>query len=110
MMCDDVAGFAFSDEETKAAMREVDKKHNYVLDPHGAVGYLALKEFQKKNPCTGIILETAHPTKFVEDVEQILGRQIPIPQRLADLTNKEKHAVLMSTEFQDFKNWMLETL
>jgi len=109
MMRDEVIGFAFSDEETKAAMCEVDKKYNYVLDPHGAVGYLALKEFQKKNSCAGIILETAHPAKFVEDVEQILGRKIPVPERLAALEHKPKNAVKMPTDYRSFKDWLLNT-
>lgn len=109
MMRDDIAGFAFSDEETRAAMREVDRKYNYVLDPHGAVGYLALKELQKKNSCAGIILETAHPAKFVEDVEQILGREIPVPERLSELENKQKHAVNMAADYASFKYWLLNT-
>ena len=107
MMRDDIVGFAFSDEETKAVMREVDKRYNYVLDPHGAVGYLALKEFQKKNSCAGIVLETAHPAKFVEDVEQILGRKIPVPERLAELESKSKNAVKMSADYASFKDWLL---
>ncbi|GAB4498214.1 MAG: threonine synthase [Saprospiraceae bacterium] len=107
MMCDDITGFAFSDEETRAAMREVDGKYNYVLDPHGAVGYLALKEFQKKNSCVGIILETAHPAKFVEDVAQILGRNISVPERLAALEHKPKNAISMAADYAFFKDWLL---
>lgn len=108
MMREDVVGFAFSDEETKEAIREVDKRYNYVLDPHGAVGYLALREYQKQNACTGIVLETAHPAKFVEDVEMILGRKIVIPERLAALANKEKNAVRMQPDYASFKEWLLQ--
>jgi threonine synthase len=110
MMRDDIMGFAFSDEETMVAMREVDKKYNYVLDPHGAVGYLALKEFQKKNACAGIVLETAHPAKFAEDVEQILGREIPVPERLSEVENKQKNTVSMVAEYASFKSWLLQSV
>ncbi len=109
IMRKDIVGFAFLDEETRAAMREVDGKYNYVLDPHGAVGYLALKEFQKKNSCVGIILETAHPAKFIEDVEQILGRSITLPKPLAELENKPKNAVKMTSDYPSFKEWLLQT-
>lgn len=107
MMREDVVGFSFSDEETRAAMRNVDEQFGYVLDPHGTVGYLALKEYQKENACLGLVLETAHPAKFVEEVEQILERKISIPARLADLENKEKRAITITPEYGVFKNWLL---
>ena len=82
-MKDNIKGYAYDDEATKKAMIEVFKKYNYVIDPHGAVGYLALKEYQKTTDAIGIVLETAHPAKFLDDVEGILKQKIDIPERLA---------------------------
>ena len=77
------------------------------MDPHGAVGYLALKEYQQKNRHTcGVILETAHPSKFLDDVERILGKKVEIPQRLSVLAKGIKVATPMSTRFDDFKEWL----
>ncbi|MBX2890769.1 MAG: threonine synthase [Saprospiraceae bacterium] len=104
----DVVGFSFSDEETQEAMRDIDKTYNYVIDPHGAVGYLALRKYQQENPCTGIVLETAHPGKFVEDVTRILGHPIEIPSSLAELGDKEKRAVSIKANYPLFKSWLLQ--
>jgi threonine synthase len=105
----DIEGYAFSDEQTREAVREVAEKYNYTIDPHGAVGYLALKEYQREHPeVQGIILETAHPAKFLPDMEAILGRKIEVPQRLADLADLEKESLLRGTDFASFKSWLLE--
>lgn len=108
-MKSEIRGFAFNDEETKGGMREVFKNYNYIIDPHGAVGYLALKEYQKEHSGTcGIILETAHPSKFLDDVESILNIKIDIPERLAVLADKEKIAHPIDTGFKNFRKWLLE--
>lgn len=103
-----ISGYAFSDELTESAVQEVQKKYDYTIDPHGAVGYLALEEYQKTHPNTrGIILETAHASKFLDDMERILGREIEVPERLSVLRNKEKIAHLMPNNFEEFKSWLL---
>jgi threonine synthase len=107
MMREEVLGFAFSDGATREAIREIDKQFDYVIDPHGAVGYLALKKYREHNSCSGIVLETAHPAKFIEDVEQILGKKIDVPTRLAALANKEKVAINMKPDYASFKEWLL---
>jgi threonine synthase len=106
-MAKEIKGYAFNDLDTKEAVKEVFNKHNYIIDPHGAVGYLALKEYQKANDVVGIVLETAHPTKFLDDMESILAQQIPIPDRLASLANREKVATSIGTDFNSFKEWLL---
>jgi threonine synthase len=106
-MRENIVGYTYNDDVTKAAMREVKSKYNYVIDPHGAVGYLALKDYQKTNDAVGIILETAHPAKFLDDVERILEQKIEIPERLASLADKKKESRLSPTDFGDFKNWLL---
>lgn len=107
IMTKNIVGYAYDDETTKQAMREVKAKYDYVIDPHGAVGYLALKDYQKEHDVVGIILETAHPAKFLNDVESILEQKIDVPERLASLADKKKESRLSPTDFGDFKNWLL---
>ncbi len=105
-----ISGFAFNDQETKQAIWEIQSTYNYTMDPHGAVGYLALKAYQNKQPNTkGVILETAHPAKFLNDMEVILRKTIPVPPRLADLAQKEKTATLIGKSYPEFKQWMLNS-
>lgn len=105
----DIVGYAFNDEQTREAVREVDEKYGYTIDPHGAVGYLALKAYQLRHAeVQGIILETAHPAKFLPDMEAILARKIEVPQRLADLADLKKESILRGTDFESFKSWLLE--
>ncbi|MBK8554695.1 MAG: threonine synthase [Lewinellaceae bacterium] len=104
---ENIDGFRFSDAETRAAMREVYSRHRYILDPHGAVGYLAWRTYQKAHPeHYGIILETAHPAKFLDSVNSILGMEIEIPDTLNQLYSKEKAATLISKDYNGFKDWL----
>jgi len=106
-MREQVSGYAFDDQKTADAVREIDERYHYLMDPHGAVGYLALKDYQQQHPHTrGVILETAHPAKFLDDVERILGREIDVPERLAELANRPKEAVSMTTQYGDFRSWL----
>ena len=108
IMKDDIQGYAYDDDTTEKAVAEIKNKFDYTMDPHGAVGYLALKEYQNNNPDThGVILETAHPAKFLPDVERILGKRIEVPQRLAELSDKKKVSVEFNTEYKPFKKWLL---
>ncbi len=103
-----ISGYSFNDEQTKEGMSEVYNHYNYEIDPHGALGYLALNEYQKENPGTkGVILETAHPSKFITDVEKILKKSILIPDRLAVLKEKTKDSIPINNEFMSFKEWLL---
>lgn len=113
IMREHISGFAFDDAQTCAAMHYVYTTHNYVLDPHGAVGYLGWKEYQdkiKSHDALGIVLETAHPAKFREEVETILDRKIPTPSPLARLKAAEKVGVPMRPLYINFRNWLLENL
>ncbi|MDX2280592.1 MAG: threonine synthase [Saprospiraceae bacterium] len=109
IMQEEIKGFYFTDEETADAMRSVQKEYNYTLDPHGAVAYLGMAEYLELYPdTTGVLLETAHPAKFIEDVEEILHEKIAIPEALKSLEEKEKHSILMEPDFEVFKSWLLE--
>lgn len=102
-----ISGYAYDDAATEKAVREVEDRFGYVIDPHGAVGYLALNEWQKENPNTrGVILETAHPSKFKPDVERILGHEIDVPKRLAELEGRDKVATQMGTQYEPVRDWI----
>ncbi len=108
-MKSDIHGFSYNDAETRVGLKEVYDKYGYVIDPHGAVGYLALRDFQKSYPnFQGVVLETAHPSKFVDEVEQTLNTSISIPERLESLREKKKEATLMDTSYDSFKPYLLE--
>ncbi len=100
---------SFSDEETINAMKEIKSKYNYTIDPHGAVGYLALEKFISENEYdkfNGIVLETAHPAKFADIVEEVLCQKIEIPDRLKLCLKKEKHSIKISTDFSELKEFI----
>ncbi|UII28034.1 threonine synthase [Fulvivirga maritima] len=102
----EIKGFSFTDEETKKAMKEVFNETGYVMDPHGAVGYLGLKNYLLQDEqATGLFLETAHPAKFKDTVEEVIG-EVDIPERLAKYADKEKKSELMSSDYEEFKNYL----
>ena len=106
-----ISGYAFDDEMTRTGVKEVFDNYNYVIDTHGAVGYLALKYYLNMHPeKRGVVLETAHPSKFIDEVEKVLGRKITIPDRLAVLADKKKVATFMEPQFDNFKSWLLDNL
>lgn len=100
-----ISSFSFTDEETRAAIASIYKDSGYVADPHGAVGYLGLKRYLEKNPNSqGIFLETAHPVKFLEVVEPVLGIEIEYPDQIRAVIDREKKATFISTyaELKDY--------
>ncbi|MEI6654559.1 MAG: threonine synthase [Verrucomicrobiota bacterium] len=103
-----VSGCTVSDEETRAAILEVAKNHHYILDPHGAVGWCAAKQWQRNHPeALTVILETAHPAKFPEVLDSLLGPgRVVIPERLACLATKEKRALSMPADASAFVAWL----
>jgi threonine synthase len=106
----DIYSKSFSDEETISAMKEVHSNYNYIIDPHGAVGYIALKSYieeYKLNSFSGIILETAHPGKFADVVEKSINKEIEIPDRLKKCLTKEKHSIKLSSSYKDFKEFLM---
>jgi len=111
IMKEDISGYAYNDEQTRAGVKEVYDKYNYVIDTHGAVGYLALKDYLEDHPeKRGVILETAHPSKFIDEVEKVLEKKIDIPERLAVLADKKKEATFLKPDFAQFKSWLLDNL
>ncbi|HEV7381792.1 MAG TPA: threonine synthase, partial [Dyadobacter sp.] len=104
-----IAGYFFNDSQTKKAMREVYGNTSYVLCPHTAVAYKALEEYRQDDDSdfTGVFLSTAHPAKFIDLVEETLGKKIEIPERLKELLSIEKVSIKMDTSFSSFKKLLL---
>ncbi|TFV96191.1 threonine synthase [Algoriphagus kandeliae] len=101
-----VKGYFYTDEETVRAIQQV-KEQGYILDPHGAVGYLGLKDFMAENPgYVGVFLETAHPGKFKDVVEEALGETLVLPDRLAAFLKGEKKVIPMEKDFERFKAFL----
>lgn len=101
-----ISGTSFSDEQTRAAIREVKSVYGYEIDPHGAVGWLAARQWRAAHPGSAtIVLETAHPAKFPEVMHEEIG-EVEIPERLAVLAVKEKHAIALPADEAKFKEWL----
>jgi threonine synthase len=112
-----LSAYSITDDETKATMKKVHDEFGYVLDPHGAVGYLALERYlsmgvEGESPAAflggspaakGIILETAHPVKFYDVVEPVLNKTIELPEVIQAIINKPKAAKLMDVNYQTLK-------
>ena len=101
-----ISGATYSDEQIKETMRKCYNETGYVLDPHGACGYRALQENLKPGE-VGVFCETAHPAKFKEKVDDILGIDIEIPARLRAFMEGEKQSVELSKDFADFKAYLM---
>jgi threonine synthase len=104
----DITGKSYTDARTSAAIGEVYNKTGYILDPHGAVGYLGLKEYleSEKADVNGIFLATAHTTKFLEVVEDVVGKKIELPARLQEIVNKEKKSIPLPPHFKNLKEFL----
>ena len=107
-MKEKISGMSFSDDQTRAAIREVKSIHDYQIDPHGAVGWLAARKWRAAHPCSSTItLETAHPSKFPDVMDEELGAgAVEIPERLAILANREKVSIPMGVDTDTFKDWL----
>ncbi len=102
---------SFNDTQTLQAITEINSNYNYVIDPHGAVAYLASKEYIKSrdhNKIKGVILETAHPAKFSDVYELIKGIEIEMPSRLKECLTKDKKSIKLSSDYKEFKDFLLQ--
>ncbi len=103
------SSYAFDDTATKKALKEIYDINGYIADPHGAVGYLGLKKYQKEHPTTyGIFLETAHPIKFLEIVEQTLNEKLDMPPQIKKVMNKNKKSIKIAT-YGQLKEFLLSS-
>lgn len=101
------SSYSFTDDETRKAMKTIYNNSNYIADPHGAVGYLGIKKYQKTTvDFLGVFLETAHPVKFLDIVENTLNVQLAIPKQIKTVITKEKTAIKINSylELKQFLN------
>ena len=104
-----LSGYRYTDQQTRKALNEIYDLKKYIADPHGAVGYLGLKEYlnQQKEDLYGVFLETAHPVKFFESVNKTLKVEVAIPERLKDTLSKEKVSVPIK-DYSELKAYLLD--
>lgn len=102
----DINGATYTDEQIAGMVQRIWKEYHYLLDPHGACGLRALEEGLRDGE-TGIFLETAHPAKFKDTVEKIIGEPVEIPAKLQAFMQGEKQSVPMTKAFEDFKHYLL---
>ncbi|MEP0214108.1 MAG: threonine synthase [Cellulophaga sp.] len=105
---ENLSSFSFTDEETKNALATIYKEHNYVADPHGAVGYLGCKAYLNNNDDTHcVFLETAHPTKFLDVVEEVIKEKQPLPPQIQSVMHKTKVATKIGS-YNELKSYLLK--
>ncbi|MCL4123602.1 UNVERIFIED_CONTAM: hypothetical protein GTU68_027507 [Idotea baltica] len=108
LLTKDIEGSSFTDDQTREVLKKVYQETGYIMDPHGAVGFLGLqanKEIQDKN-AQGIFLETAHPAKFLDEVEQTLDSKVEIPPRLAKFLEGKKETIKSNIDYPSFKEFL----
>jgi len=102
-----LSGYSYSDTETTEAVNYLNNTHSYIADPHGAIGYLALKEFLKKEPnAYGVFLETAHPIKFLPVMPKSIAENMSIPSQIEAIMYKKKQSILINN-YQELKQYLL---
>lgn len=101
-----MGGATYTDDEIRQTMKRCYVENNYILDPHGACGYQALKDLLKENE-SGVFCETAHPAKFKDTVEQAIDTEVTIPDRLAAFMQGKKQSISMTKDFADFKAFLV---
>jgi threonine synthase len=102
----EISGVSYNDEQIAETLKSCYAETGYLLDPHGAVGYRALKDRLAANEI-GVFLETAHPAKFLETVESIIGEKVKIPLKLQEFMKGEKKSLALGKDFEGFKNYLL---
>ena len=102
-----ISGATYKDEQIRATMQQCYNETGYTLDPHGACGYQALKDLLNDGE-VGVFCETAHPAKFKEKVDEIIGIDVEIPERLADFMKGTKQSVPLGKDFAGFKKFLME--
>ncbi|RNC86359.1 MAG: threonine synthase [Winogradskyella sp.] len=103
-----LSSYSFSDAETREALLEIYSTYNYIADPHGAVGYLGAKAHLQDRPDEHVVfLETAHPTKFLDVVEDVIETKVALPEQIQSVIDKEKISIKIS-DYESFKELLLQ--
>jgi len=102
-----ISSYSISDEETARTLAEVYEQQGYLTDPHGAVAYAALKKYLSENSSDqGIFLETAHPIKFYDTVEPLIGAIIPLPENLREIMGREKVSTPIDNDYAQLRDYL----
>lgn len=106
----EIKGYSFTDAQTRQAMKDVFERSGYVMCPHTAVGYLGMREYlaTEGKGVNGVFLSTASPAKFVDIVEETIGRKIDIPAQLVEAMKRPKKAILIGNTFAELKKFLLK--
>ncbi|WP_397362658.1 threonine synthase [Olleya sp. R77988] len=105
---DNLSSYSFTDQDTKVALKEIHDQYNYVADPHGAVGYLGSKAYLKDHPNAHcVFLETAHPTKFLDVVEDVIKEKQPLPPQIQAVMGGQKVATKINN-YEGLKGFLLD--
>ncbi len=104
---EEISGATYTDEQIRDTVRRTYKETGYLLDPHGACGYRALEEGLRQGE-TGVFLETAHPAKFRDTVEEIIGDKVTVPAKLQAFMDGTKQSVCMGKDFPSFKAYLMK--
>ncbi len=100
---------SINDDETRTTIKKIFKQYHYLLDPHGAVGYLSLERYLENNPeQKGLFVETAHPVKFYDVVEPVIEEKIPLPSTVAEIIDKYKVTTKMDVDYKFLKEFLLQ--
>ena len=105
-----VKGYSYTDEETLEAVEKIFDTYNYIVCPHTAIAWQALKDWQQDQPtgkATGVFLSTAHPCKFPDVLPPHIAGAIQVPQEVKHLENKTKQAACLGIDFEGFKGYLL---
>jgi len=103
-----VSGYRYTDDQIRKTIGKVYNKYGYILDPHGATGYQALADHTRKlSETMGFFIETAHPAKFADIVEDVIGEKIDIPQSLLDVMLKTPVKTTLSADYKDLRDYLL---
>jgi threonine synthase len=106
-----VTGYSYNDEQTLDAIKFINDNYNYVACPHTAIAWQALRDWQQDNykaDIAGVFLSTAHPCKFPDVYPESISAKIDIPEQVAGLSQKQKHATALGKDFAGFKDYLLE--
>ena len=102
-----LSAYSISDDETRATMKRVYDETGYILDPHGAVGYLALEQYLKHHTTEkGMILETAHPVKFYDVVEPVLNQKIELPRAVKQIMHLQKQSTMINSNYNELTGFL----
>ncbi len=107
-ICEVIKARSFTDKQIKTIIRQTWEKTGYLPDPHGAIGYGALKQYLKKEKATGIFLETAHPAKFNMVMEELTGEKMELPEKLKGFDAGTKRSIRMDNNYQELKYFLME--